>query len=179
METLKPIVSKEEAKLLIDEHYGIKVTDIQELNGYDDCNFYCKVDDEKGLVEMNFKVTNHVDTAEHDLLESLNEVALFLFENGINLPVPIKNLKGNYLERIILSQSKTDPISNEKRKHAIRLYTFIPGIIFQKVDYTIGLLGKLSISNYHIIIIQLCHITFIKLSHLNLSYLLNHSRKLW
>lgn len=69
MEKLKPEISKEEVKALIDQYYGLVVDEIQELNGYDDCNFYCKINDEKkGLIEMNFKVTNHKETAEENLL---------------------------------------------------------------------------------------------------------------
>lgn len=69
MEKLKPDIGKDEVKSLIHQYYGLVVDEIQELNGYDDCNFYCKINDEqKGLIEMNFKVTNHKETAEENLL---------------------------------------------------------------------------------------------------------------
>ena len=69
MEKLKPEISKDEVKSLINQYYGLEVEELEELNGYDDCNFYCKInDEEKGLIEMNFKVTNHKETEEINLL---------------------------------------------------------------------------------------------------------------
>ena len=71
MDKLKPEIGKDEVKSLVHQYYGLVVDEIQELNGYDDCNFYCCINDEqKGLIEMNFKVTNHKETAEENLLGS-------------------------------------------------------------------------------------------------------------
>lgn len=72
MEKLKPDLSTDQAKTLIFQYYGLKIDEIEELNGYDDCNFYCKIyDEEKNLIEMNFKVTNHVETEQENLLGKL------------------------------------------------------------------------------------------------------------
>lgn len=62
----------------------------------------------------------------------MNDLSLYVYENGINVPIPIQNLNGNYLERIELTKG---------RRNAIRLFTFIPGILFQKVNYTPRLLA--------------------------------------
>lgn len=69
MEKLKPDVTTDHVKSLVSRYYGLDVEEVKELNGYDDCNFYCKINDEdKGLIEMNFKVTNHKETEEANLL---------------------------------------------------------------------------------------------------------------
>lgn len=63
----------------------------------------------------------------------MNDLSLYVYSHGITIPVPIKNLNNNYLERIHIR-------NDSKHRNAIRLFSFIPGVLFGKVDYTPNLL---------------------------------------
>ncbi|CAD5115365.1 DgyrCDS4344 [Dimorphilus gyrociliatus] len=134
---IKPATTKDMAKYLVEKLYGIKTTNITELNSYDDRNYLIEVEpshsnphlgklDEKYLL----KVLNCMDSkknhflGEHALQKHLNS------KLSVKCPQPVMNIEGKEISFECLDPNKNE-VSN-----LVRLFTYVPGIIFHKGTYS-------------------------------------------
>ncbi|CAL8125445.1 unnamed protein product [Orchesella dallaii] len=141
---IKPNVSLLLAQKLVEEHYGLKVESLKELNSYDDNNFYVKAKGSNGNVEKYvFKVLNSMDSKKTGYVEAQNAAMFLLNSKGINCPVPVKTIQGKtfLLVEIENKQIVSESLST-RSKHIIRLLTFVEGQIMPEVHTTPKLLVK-------------------------------------
>lgn len=127
----RPELSKDEAIKLAEAKYGIKVTSIEELNGYDDRNFKLEADrklcDNKNIKDVwphgyVLKVINAEDSKNLILIEAGNCLMLHLHKHSFNVPVPILNKDGNLY-------SLEELASSPRVFHAIKMLRFEPGFL--------------------------------------------------
>ncbi|XP_053205935.1 hydroxylysine kinase-like [Panonychus citri] len=133
----RPEVTIEMASSLVEKYFNVKVTKVTEANGYDDRNFIITI--EKELVnhgnQFVLKVTNPIDSADQGLIEAVTDVSLYVnHKEGIESPVPMINVNGNYVERIELES---------KQICAVRLMKYIDGIVLEKIDYDADILYEI------------------------------------
>ena len=84
--SIKPSLTVEDCKKLVDQLYGFKVRDVEELQGYDDRNFKIMADEHyenknvKSICKDGYvlKVLNSMDSKELEYIEAQNELMLHL-----------------------------------------------------------------------------------------------------
>ncbi|ODN06024.1 Hydroxylysine kinase [Orchesella cincta] len=144
---IKPNVSLSTAQKLIEEHYGLQIESIKELNSYDDNNFYVKAkDSDENTQKYTFKVLNSMDSKKTGHIEA-EHVAMFLLHGKcIRCPIPMKNVKGETFALVNIKNEATDVDNNEsiptESSHIIRLLTFVEGQIMYEAPPTPKLLAK-------------------------------------
>lgn len=103
---IKPIVSDEIAIQLMRNLYGLEVTSLKKLDAYDDINYHVSCDankcDNAHLKRVSpggyvLKVINSLDSKNMDLMEGQTLAMIFLNENGVSCPVPVKQKKGAFV----------------------------------------------------------------------------------
>lgn len=85
---IKPIITHEEVKLLVERLYGISVLELEELNGYDDKNYKIIEDPNvKNPLITNhstegyvLKIMNSMDSQNLSVVEAQNEIMNFISE---------------------------------------------------------------------------------------------------
>lgn len=128
---VRPVLDKCEVSTLVGRLYGLTCTHIIELNGYDDKNFQIQVSTDvknKYITEIYepgyvLKVMNNIESKKLGFVEGCNAMMIYLAQNGISCPTPVKNTNG-------------DLYSIEKLKsgdHVIRLMKYLPGEVIGKV----------------------------------------------
>ncbi|UXI18988.1 hypothetical protein NH340_JMT04931 [Sarcoptes scabiei] len=140
-----PNLDKNELIILIEKLYNLQgIASIKELNSYDDRNYYLR---NYSNEEFVLKITNRDDTAREGLIESQNEMILFLHRNNFNVPYPLPNsIDGSLTIRRSLpfsTSSSTSTMSTkqlEQKKFAIRLFRYVSGTILAKVPMSRELL---------------------------------------
>ena len=161
---IRPCVDKERAVKLASSLYGLNVHEpsrVKEFVSYDDRNFYMKGalpsfsnQGNAGLTtregEYVLKILNHVDSENISVVNAQNEVMLHLKEHGFACPIPVRSLSGEYTIQCELETSETkrrkeDFIEQEppSRVYAVRLLTFVPGILLKHVCCSRDLLFSL------------------------------------
>ena len=129
-EIQKPGVTPDAAARLIKDVYGFAATDIKELNGYDDRNFFFRASaDSAG---DNFcddgyvlKVTNSQDSRQESLFDAQHAMVRHLAERGVIVPEPVKNKHGDLKRLVRLADTAAC---------MVRVLKFIPGKILYDVD---------------------------------------------
>jgi hydroxylysine kinase len=130
---IKPSISQENAVEVIKELYGFSVTEIKELNGYDDRNFFFSVAhtyENPHVTCLNecgylLKVTNSQDSKDSQFFDAQHQMILHLSKAGIVVPEPVSNRHGK-LKSFKEFQSGVF--------HMVRVLKFIPGKILYDVD---------------------------------------------
>lgn len=153
---VRPCVDKKEAVRLSGILYGLFVSQVKEFVSYDDRNFYMKgtlpnqsnASDEED--EFVLKILNHVDSENIPFVNAQNEVMLHLKEHGFMCPVPIMALNGDYAIQYKTSYSETSGAKGKAkgehttvRTYAVRLLSFVPGMLLKDVPCTSYLLFSL------------------------------------
>ncbi|PSN38857.1 hypothetical protein C0J52_21401 [Blattella germanica] len=144
--TKTPDLTKETVAGLLKKLYGFTDVTISPLNGYYDKNYRVQVNksyNEKELWPHGYvlKVINSLDSKNINYIDAQTKLTLYLGENGINSPQPVKNLTGKYysLEDLQQDDAKTS-------KHLVRLLNFQPGQLLAHIPCTNEILyeiGKL------------------------------------
>lgn len=140
-QVIRPKVDKNVAVDLVQRMYGLKVKHIVELNAYDDKNFHvvCKEDfDNPWISEVArdgyvLKVTNSLDSKKTSFVGGQTDLLIFLNENGISCPFPVKNLKNRFYS--------LEMFEGGTWKHIVRLLTYKPGGILDHVEISDELLA--------------------------------------
>ncbi|XP_031640926.1 hydroxylysine kinase-like [Contarinia nasturtii] len=126
---IRPLVSKEEAICLAKRLYGISTRNISELVSYDDKNFLIHVDTiikNPAMVWPHgyvLKIINSLDTKKPAYFDGQTQLILFLRQQGIECPKPVKNIFGKY--------NSIEKIGGSS--HLVRLLEYIPGQMFDNV----------------------------------------------
>lgn len=148
-ENTKPDLDEKTAKKLIEYLYGLRVKKITRLDGYDDKNFHaiCERDFDNTHIQKvdndgyTFKVTNSLHSEKTDLIQAQIDMLLYLNQQGIECPVPVKQKTGSYFSLEVLHKESVgvEKMDTDKR-HAVRLLVFKSGVLLNKVPLTEKLL---------------------------------------
>lgn len=79
--SIRPILDSEIVKKLLKDYYGLTIVEIVELNGYDDKNFYIKVEEASedcGMEGYVFKVINALDSMKPNIFEAQTSLLIHL-----------------------------------------------------------------------------------------------------
>lgn len=88
-QNIKALISNRDVENILFDHYGLEVTEIKELNGYDDKNFLLKTkypnEKDHSLTDTTenecvFKVINSLDSKNVKFFEAQDSVLIFLGE---------------------------------------------------------------------------------------------------
>ena len=159
----RPCVDKEKAVKLASLLYGLDVSDasqVKEFVSYDDRNFYikgtlpnhsnhCNGEPQTSEGEFVLKILNHVDSENISFANAQNEVLLHLNANGFACPVPARALNGEYTMQCKLDSPETCASEEQtkeqevSRVYAVRLLTFVPGILLKDICCTSEILFSL------------------------------------
>ncbi|KAF4520752.1 hypothetical protein B566_EDAN007381 [Ephemera danica] len=101
---IKPSLSADGARALVERLYGVTVLSIKEMEAYDDKNYHIKVAEQTSNPNLKklwphgyvFKVLNSMDSRKVPFVEAQNEMMLCLDTKGIRCTQPVKNIHGNY-----------------------------------------------------------------------------------
>lgn len=139
-----PLLTDNQVKYLCRTLLNLHIVNVKELNSYDDRNFNVFTDNGEQFV---LKITNSIESMNGDLIEAQNEMMLFLHSNQFQVPIPLKNINGNFIIRTHLpplQPNDTDNLNANdsvfKKIYAIRLLKFIPGTILYNVKLDRNLL---------------------------------------
>lgn len=153
-------LTKNEAIKLVETKYGITVTKIEELNGYDDRNF--KLDTNTSCNNVNIKeiwpygyvlkIINSDDSKNLKLIEAQNCLMLHLHKHRFNVPVPVLNKEGNLytLEQLVNSPEVF---------YVVKLLTFEPGALLNDSKPSVELYKNVGIymANVNIVLESFQH----------------------
>lgn len=131
---IRPVVTEEEVRKLLERLYGIIVLEMGEMDSYDDKNFLIQADTLiKNPILKTYcpngyvlKVANTLDSEDEAFFEGQTEIMHLLQAQHIICPVPVQNIFGKYqsLEKI------------GDGKHIVRLLEYVPGKVFHGVPHT-------------------------------------------
>ena len=143
----KPRCVAEDVVAFVQENFTLDGGEIDpksivELNSYDDRNYYVRTVD--GEHEYTIKVHNGVESGRPGLLAAQSAIMRHLNAHGVSAPVPIKTNAGKLLEGVAAKVKGVAediaflllplPESAQKfqRAHAVRVLTWIPGVIAER-----------------------------------------------
>nr|CAH7761092.1 unnamed protein product [Callosobruchus chinensis] len=128
----KAEMSLDEAKQIALDYYDLKVSQIRELNGYDDRNYYISAQKQNETTEVGYvlKVINSEDSKNEKLFEGQSLLLEHLGEKGIPCPKPI----------VTKNQKLQVKVKLNGVEHLVRILEYIDGILLNKVECTPNLL---------------------------------------
>ncbi|KAE9548748.1 hypothetical protein FO519_008039 [Halicephalobus sp. NKZ332] len=134
--TQTPTIEIPLLKKILEEVYGIIECEVLKLTGYDDLNFKIeKVKFSKNahpdLVKRDkdifiVKFMNPIENSNPYLLDGQVQLSKRLKQRGIPTPEPLPTVEGNLWQYVDM---------NDKVKLPIRLFTFLPGLMAEKIGY--------------------------------------------
>ncbi|XP_055609728.1 hydroxylysine kinase [Uranotaenia lowii] len=130
---IRPIVSEEDVRKLVERLYGIIVLEMCELDSYDDKNYLIQADSliknpilktisPNGYV---LKIANSLDSQDESFFDGQTQIMLHLNSRKIRCPVPKQNIFAKYHSLETLGEGK----------HIVRLLEFVPGKVFHGVPH--------------------------------------------
>lgn len=131
---IRPDITDEEVKSVVQRLYGITIEHQSELHAYDDRNYFITADSRyKNPIITSpsphgyvLKVLNALDSKKIGFIDAQTKLLRFVSENGISCPKPVANVYGrNFSLEYIRGQ-----------EHVIRLLEFIPGKTLDSVTFT-------------------------------------------
>ncbi|CAK9800193.1 Hydroxylysine kinase [Anthophora plagiata] len=135
---IRPPVDDETATQLLKDFYGLFPSSITELNAYDDRNYHVICDEPHVNPHVTtiskygyvLKFMNALDSQKTDVIEAQTEMLIFLNQRGINCPLPVKSLFGEYYTSVILG------VPGYGGLYVIRLFVYRPGELLHRVPIT-------------------------------------------
>ncbi|XP_078540769.1 hydroxylysine kinase-like [Lissotriton helveticus] len=126
----KPALSDAQATLLVEDVFGLKVSEIKPLPSYYDQNFHIVTTDlEKttNVTDFVLKITNCQESENENLIDVQTRVMMFVREKGFPTAtaVPTRDGRIHSLESIDYGSGKKD--------HVVRLMTYLPGVPLGKM----------------------------------------------
>ncbi|KAL5239730.1 hypothetical protein ACI65C_007140 [Semiaphis heraclei] len=122
-------INKDQVEDILKNDYGFINGKIQELDGYDDKNYYI-TDVKKCIEEIEFptdgiviKFINSIDSKNLLLQDAQTKLTQHLEHSGIHCPIPVFNKYGESYRSIILNN----------KTHAVRVYKYIQGETMNKI----------------------------------------------
>lgn len=131
---IKPDITEEEVRSVVQRLYGITIDHLSELKAYDDRNYFITADSRyKNPIITNpsphgyiFKVLNTLDSKKLGFIDAQTKLLRFVSENGISCPRPVANVYGrNYSLEYIRGH-----------EHVIRLLEYLPGKTLDSITFT-------------------------------------------
>ncbi|XP_048376556.1 hydroxylysine kinase-like isoform X3 [Stegostoma tigrinum] len=123
---IKPTLTEAQVVELAERLYGLKVSNVQPMPGYDDQNFHILVSENQATRDHGqsyvLKVMNTVDSEDADLTEAQTRAMMFLSEKGFPSPTPIPTIDGKVMSL------ETFDCGEQSKTHIVRLLTYLPGI---------------------------------------------------
>ncbi|KAI4497003.1 hypothetical protein M0802_007951 [Mischocyttarus mexicanus] len=131
---IRPNMNEKTAIDLLFKIYGITVTDIKELNAYDDRNYHVhctKSHDNPYISEISehgyvLKIINLLDSRNTQVIEAQTKMLIYL-KDYFKCPIPVKNLNGGYYS--------SEKINKSEETNVIRLFVYQPGQLLNSVKY--------------------------------------------
>ncbi|XP_030556679.1 hydroxylysine kinase [Drosophila novamexicana] len=135
---IKPKMQPEHVEPLVRRLYGITISELKELNAYDDRNYLIQEDCnvKNPLIVSHsvhgyvLKILNALDSKKEEFVDAQNQLLLYLVKQHVHCPRPIANARGKYYS--------VEQIGGNA--HVVRLLEFIPGKMFHEVPVTKNLL---------------------------------------
>ncbi|XP_029456997.1 hydroxylysine kinase-like isoform X2 [Rhinatrema bivittatum] len=142
----KPALNATEVSDLVATLFGLKVSRIKSLPSFMDQNLHVQASvsgetADHGSAEYVLKILNCEESKEADLIEVQTQAMLFLKAEGFPTPAVVLTKEGN-----IISLESID-YGSERRKHIVRLLTYLPGTPMAQISvgphilYELGKLG--------------------------------------
>lgn len=138
---IRPPGNKQKVLQLLEELYGLKTLTISELNAYDDRNYHViceKTHTNPHITIINkygyvLKIVNSLDSQKTHIIEAQTEMLIFLHQQGINCPLPVKNIHGLYYTLVKMNNEYSE-------NYAVRLLVYQSGELLHRVSITGDLL---------------------------------------
>ncbi|XP_077989763.1 hydroxylysine kinase-like [Glandiceps talaboti] len=102
----RPKLSIDDARKLFNRLSGLAVDEIKELDSFWDRNFYISTSRNQHSLHLVMKVLNANDSANLPFVQGLIQTLLYLGDNGINCPKPVKLMDGKYISRQQLTEAQ-------------------------------------------------------------------------
>lgn len=101
---IRPQLDDESVVKLVKKLYSLTVISIKEFNAYDDKNSWIITDKNhenpyiKSVAPHGYvlKITNSLDSQNPSIVNGQNEMMLYLHQNSVMCPTPVKNIEGFY-----------------------------------------------------------------------------------
>ncbi|KAA3675335.1 hydroxylysine kinase, partial [Paragonimus westermani] len=134
--SIKPYISLSKVRDIIQQFYGLKAIDLEELNSYDDRNFRFSVyeDGEQSTKSYRkrlylLKISAYLPEKCESVLSLHNGIMIHLWTQGISCQQPLASVNNKLVESIELPQfqSMDLTVGEPHRTHTMRLFTFVQG----------------------------------------------------
>lgn len=139
---IRPPGSAQIVSDLLKKLYGLKAIKVTELNSYDDRNYYvlsAELHENRHATVLSkhgyvLKIVNSLDSKKGRVIDAQTEMLIYLNQQNISCPLPVKNLNGTYysLENLEADRSTEN--------YAVRLLVYQPGELLHRVPITNQLL---------------------------------------
>lgn len=141
---IRPPSNNQTAVWLLKELYGLNASSVVELNGYDDRNYHVICEESCTNPHITtishhgytLKIINSLDSQKTQIIEAQTEMLMFLNQQGINCPLPVKSINGLYYTLATLN------VDEATGKYAVRLLVYQPGELLYRVPITAELFRK-------------------------------------
>ncbi|XP_071965032.1 hydroxylysine kinase-like [Antedon mediterranea] len=134
----KPIARDEDIQGILSDLYELDAAVIKSQESYNDQVFYISTQTSPEQ-EYILRVFNHTDSKKAELTEII-DVLVWLNQQGVNCPKPLKNKYGDYVFMKKLSNKKNGVFIHGT--YAVCLYNFVKGIKLMNVESTDDVIYK-------------------------------------
>ncbi|KER26760.1 hypothetical protein T265_06043 [Opisthorchis viverrini] len=130
MSNVKPFVSVEDVRNIVERYYDIVAQQVDELVSYDDRNFRIQTKSEPGTTSNDgtvylLKISGFLEQKSEEILAIHNGIMQYLHDQGLLVQRPLLSVNQRTVETIDLPTSHSDPV--HRRCHTMRMLTYIPG----------------------------------------------------
>ncbi|XP_012946736.1 hydroxylysine kinase [Aplysia californica] len=142
-EILCPNVQEPDIIQHLKVNYGLTISKVSRLNGYDDCNFNVQAEKEHSNPNIQqiapngyfVKVSNIMDSENPEMLHAQMQAMQHLVNKGILCQSSVKSIQNQDFTDI-----KATTKAGEERTHKVSVRTFLPGELLAKATLTPGAL---------------------------------------
>ncbi|OAD54585.1 Aminoglycoside phosphotransferase domain-containing protein 1 [Eufriesea mexicana] len=135
---IRPPGNNEIVLQLLTELYGLKSSSITELNAYDDRNYHVICEESHTNPHITIlnkhgyvlKIVNSLDSQKKHVIDAQNEMLIFLNEQSISCPLPVKTIHGLYHTLVKLN------VDGCTESYAVKLLVYRPGELLSRMPIT-------------------------------------------